>query len=119
MTTPMLSVPEAEEIACIEDKHEASIDYLHQRHDFLTRSETTVLERLEEIKKEIELLKMNVRREREERRETHEVDRRLRSLESRILINEMDAESYLYKFALIGIGLIVSFGVVDAIFNRL
>lgn len=114
MISPYSRIPEVEEIDCIESTHEAAVDHLHDSYD-VTRQEMAVLETLEEIKKAIELVDMKVRRGREERRETNGVDIRLRSLESRILINEMDAENYLFKFALLAIGLIVSFSVVDAI----
>ncbi|MCC0178052.1 hypothetical protein I4641_13790 [Waterburya agarophytonicola K14] len=114
MESPFPRIPEAEEIDCIESTHEAAVDHIHDCCN-LTRKETTIFETLEEIKKSIALLDMRVRRGREERRETKEVDSRLRSLESRILINEMDAENYLFKFALIAIGLIIIFSVVDAV----
>ena len=114
MISPFPKIPEAEEVAYIEDTHEAALDNLHDRYE-LTRKETAMMETLEEIKKAIELVDMKVRRGREERRDTQEVDTRLRSLESRLTISEIDAENYLYKFALIGIGLIIIFSVVDAI----
>jgi len=114
MINPAPKIPEAEEIDCIESAYETALDNLHDRYE-LTRKETAMMETLEEIKKAIELVDMKVRRGREERRDTQEIDTRLRSLESRLTISEIDAENYLYKFALIGIGLIISFSVVDAI----
>ena len=114
MKSPSFKLPEGEEVDCIESTYEAAIDHLHECHN-LNRKETAVLERLEEIKKAIELVDMKVRRGREERRETREVETRLRSLESRVLFYEMDAENHLFKFALICIGLIVSFNVLSTI----